>query len=105
MSSGSLQTSSLRVMPNCSRRFGSRYFTPFKRVPGASSEQLAYDYFAEAALLDLADLHHNTCDGLHIASRPILRILTRETAPQPSGRAPKRRTPRKRVGSIDRRAA
>jgi alpha,alpha-trehalose phosphorylase len=40
-----------------------------------------------------------------IASSPIPRILTRETAPQPSGRAPKRRTPRKRVGSIDRRAA
>jgi len=30
--------------------------------------QLAYDYFAEAALLDLDDLEHNTRDGLHIAS-------------------------------------
>jgi alpha,alpha-trehalose phosphorylase len=30
--------------------------------------QLAYDYFGEAALLDLADLHHNTRDGVHLAS-------------------------------------
>jgi alpha,alpha-trehalose phosphorylase len=30
--------------------------------------QLAYDYFAEAALIDLQDLKHNTGDGLHIAS-------------------------------------
>jgi alpha,alpha-trehalose phosphorylase len=30
--------------------------------------ELAYDYFAEAALLDLHDLHHNTRDGIHIAS-------------------------------------
>ncbi|HEX6459221.1 MAG TPA: glycoside hydrolase family 65 protein [Thermoleophilaceae bacterium] len=30
--------------------------------------ELAYDYFGEAALTDLADLHHNTRDGLHIAS-------------------------------------
>jgi alpha,alpha-trehalose phosphorylase len=30
--------------------------------------ELAYDYFGEAALMDLADLHHNTRDGLHIAS-------------------------------------
>lgn len=29
---------------------------------------LALDYFAEAALMDLADLEHNTRDGLHIAS-------------------------------------
>ncbi|MET9731154.1 glycosyl hydrolase family 65 protein [Streptomyces sp. NPDC006458] len=29
---------------------------------------LAYDYTAEAALMDLADLEHNTRDGLHIAS-------------------------------------
>jgi alpha,alpha-trehalose phosphorylase len=29
---------------------------------------LAYDYLAEAALMDLADLEHNTRDGLHIAS-------------------------------------
>jgi alpha,alpha-trehalose phosphorylase len=29
---------------------------------------LAYDYFAEAALMDLDDIHHNTRDGLHIAS-------------------------------------
>ncbi|MFF4394118.1 glycoside hydrolase family 65 protein [Streptomyces sp. NPDC001480] len=29
---------------------------------------LAYDYAAEAALMDLADLEHNTRDGLHIAS-------------------------------------
>ena len=30
--------------------------------------ELAYDYFAEAALLDLRDLEHNTRDGLHIAA-------------------------------------
>ena len=30
--------------------------------------ELAYDYFAEAALIDLHDLEHNTRDGLHIAS-------------------------------------
>jgi alpha,alpha-trehalose phosphorylase len=30
--------------------------------------ELAYDYFAEAALLDLGDIHHNTRDGLHLAS-------------------------------------
>jgi alpha,alpha-trehalose phosphorylase len=30
--------------------------------------ELAYDYFAEAALMDLEDLEHNTRDGLHIAS-------------------------------------
>ena len=30
--------------------------------------ELAYDYFAEAALIDIADLNHNTKDGLHIAS-------------------------------------
>jgi alpha,alpha-trehalose phosphorylase len=30
--------------------------------------ELAYDYFAEAALMDLHDLHDNTVDGLHIAS-------------------------------------
>jgi alpha,alpha-trehalose phosphorylase len=30
--------------------------------------ELAYDYFAEAALLDLDDLSHNTRDGVHIAS-------------------------------------
>ena len=29
---------------------------------------LAYDYFAEAALMDLNDLEHNTHDGVHIAS-------------------------------------
>ena len=29
---------------------------------------LAYDYFLEAALMDLEDLEHNTRDGLHIAS-------------------------------------
>ena len=29
---------------------------------------LAFDYFGEAALLDLHDLHQNTRDGLHIAS-------------------------------------
>ena len=29
---------------------------------------LAYDYFAEAALIDLGDLEHNTSDGIHIAS-------------------------------------
>src|SRR5205085_6812047 len=30
--------------------------------------ELAYDYFAEAALMDLHDLEHNTRDGVHIAS-------------------------------------
>jgi alpha,alpha-trehalose phosphorylase len=30
--------------------------------------RLAYDYLGEAALMDLADLEHNTRDGLHIAS-------------------------------------
>jgi alpha,alpha-trehalose phosphorylase len=30
--------------------------------------ELAYDYFGEAALMDLADLEHNTRDGLHVAS-------------------------------------
>jgi alpha,alpha-trehalose phosphorylase len=30
--------------------------------------ELAYDYFGEAALVDLRDLQHNTRDGLHIAS-------------------------------------
>jgi alpha,alpha-trehalose phosphorylase len=29
---------------------------------------LAYDYLREAAFVDLHDLHHNTSDGLHIAS-------------------------------------
>jgi alpha,alpha-trehalose phosphorylase len=30
--------------------------------------ELAYDYLIEAALVDLRDLHHNTRDGLHMAS-------------------------------------
>jgi alpha,alpha-trehalose phosphorylase len=30
--------------------------------------ELAYDYFAETALVDLHDLQHNTRDGLHMAS-------------------------------------
>ena len=30
--------------------------------------ELAYDYFGEAALIDLDDLEQNTRDGLHIAS-------------------------------------
>jgi alpha,alpha-trehalose phosphorylase len=30
--------------------------------------ELAYDYFAEAALMDIGDLEHNSSDGLHIAS-------------------------------------
>jgi alpha,alpha-trehalose phosphorylase len=30
--------------------------------------ELAFDYFAEAALTDLYDLHHNVRNGLHIAS-------------------------------------
>ena len=30
--------------------------------------ELAYDYFGEAALMDLEDLEHNVCDGVHIAS-------------------------------------
>jgi alpha,alpha-trehalose phosphorylase len=29
---------------------------------------LAYDYFREAALMDLHDLKHNTRDGVHVAS-------------------------------------
>ena len=29
---------------------------------------LAYDYLGEAALMDLDDLEHDTCDGLHVAS-------------------------------------
>src|SRR5439155_24641946 len=29
---------------------------------------LAYDYFAEAALMDLHDLEHNARDGVHIVS-------------------------------------
>jgi alpha,alpha-trehalose phosphorylase len=29
---------------------------------------LAYDYLGEAALMDLADLEHNTRDGVHVAS-------------------------------------
>jgi alpha,alpha-trehalose phosphorylase len=30
--------------------------------------ELAYDYFGEAVLMDIADLERNTADGLHIAS-------------------------------------
>jgi alpha,alpha-trehalose phosphorylase len=30
--------------------------------------QLAYDYWCEAALIDLDDLQHNSRDGLHMAS-------------------------------------
>ncbi len=30
--------------------------------------ELAYEYLREAALMDLRDLHHNTADGLHVAS-------------------------------------
>jgi len=30
--------------------------------------ELAYDYFGEAALMDIHDLEHNTSDGVHIAS-------------------------------------
>jgi alpha,alpha-trehalose phosphorylase len=30
--------------------------------------ELAYDYFGEAALMDLKDIEHNTRDGVHIAS-------------------------------------
>src|SRR5205823_14347990 len=30
--------------------------------------ELAYDYYGEAALIDLHDLEHNTRDGVHIAS-------------------------------------
>jgi alpha,alpha-trehalose phosphorylase len=30
--------------------------------------ELAYDYFGEAALLDLGDSYHNTRDGVHLAS-------------------------------------
>ncbi len=30
--------------------------------------ELAYDYLAETALMDMADLEHNTRDGLHIAA-------------------------------------
>lgn len=34
----------------------------------AGHMRLAFDYAAEAALVDLHDLHRNTCDGLHLAS-------------------------------------
>jgi alpha,alpha-trehalose phosphorylase len=34
----------------------------------AGHMQLAYDYFGEAALIDLDDLEHNTRDGLHLAA-------------------------------------
>ncbi len=30
--------------------------------------ELAHDYFAEAALMDLGDIHRNTKDGIHLAS-------------------------------------
>jgi alpha,alpha-trehalose phosphorylase len=30
--------------------------------------ELAYDYFGEAAMLDLDDIYHNTRDGIHLAS-------------------------------------
>jgi alpha,alpha-trehalose phosphorylase len=30
--------------------------------------ELAYDYFAEATMLDLEDIYHNTRDGVHLAS-------------------------------------
>src|SRR5204862_768458 len=30
--------------------------------------ELAYDYFGEAALMDLHDIEHNTRDGVHIAA-------------------------------------
>jgi alpha,alpha-trehalose phosphorylase len=30
--------------------------------------ELAYDYFGEAALLDISDFHQNTKDGVHLAS-------------------------------------
>ena len=30
--------------------------------------EAAYDFLYEAALVDLRDLHHNTRDGLHMAS-------------------------------------
>jgi trehalose/maltose hydrolase-like predicted phosphorylase len=30
--------------------------------------ELAHDYLYEAALIDLRDLHHNSRDGLHMAS-------------------------------------
>jgi alpha,alpha-trehalose phosphorylase len=30
--------------------------------------ELAYDYFGEAVLLDISDFHHNTKDGVHLAS-------------------------------------
>jgi alpha,alpha-trehalose phosphorylase len=30
--------------------------------------ELAYDYFGEAAMLDLEDIYHNTRDGVHLAS-------------------------------------
>ena len=30
--------------------------------------ELAHDYLAEAALMDLRDVEHNTSDGVHMAS-------------------------------------
>jgi alpha,alpha-trehalose phosphorylase len=44
--------------------------------------ELAHDYLAEAALMDLDDLEHNTRDGLHMASLAgwgVLRILDRDS--------------------------
>ncbi|CAM5551973.1 Alpha,alpha-trehalose phosphorylase OS=Streptomyces griseomycini OX=66895 GN=FHS37_005438 PE=3 SV=1 [Streptomyces griseomycini] len=46
---------------------------PVRLLPGRRRRptghlRLAYDYATEAALMDLADLEHNTRDGLHIAS-------------------------------------
>ena len=35
---------------------------------GVGHVDLAYDYLAEAALIDLGDIHRNVSDGLHIAS-------------------------------------
>ena len=57
---------------------------------------LAYDYFAEAALMDLHDLEHNTRDGIHIASlagawlgrgRRLRRACATSAASSPSRRA------------------
>ena len=35
---------------------------------GVADVDLAYDYAYEAALIDMRNLHHNTGDGLHMAS-------------------------------------
>ena len=52
-------------------RFGTRHCRPAPRLsspPRWAYPRLAYDYLAEAALMDLDDFEHDTRDGLHIAA-------------------------------------